>query len=56
MIRGIQNLKKYIGKVETFFMTFIFAAAFVIIMLQAVSVMCSTARLSGQMSYPSICR
>ena len=37
MIRGIQNLKKYIGKVETFFMTFIFAAAFVIIMLQAVS-------------------
>ena len=37
MIRAIQNLKKYLGKVETFFLTLIFAAAFVIIMLQAVS-------------------
>ena len=37
MIRVIQNMKKYLGKIQTFFMTFIFAAAFVIIMLQAVS-------------------
>lgn len=37
MIRGIRNFKKYLGKAETFFMTFIFAAAFLIIMLQAVS-------------------